>query len=289
MKPVIEYKSYREFIRDFYLERKSRSGFTWRDFAKAAGYSSPVFLKLVCDNKANLSEVGTERVAAAIGLAGVDLQYFRLLVSFDQEKDAAVKRDIYKGLRSLAKDNLVSLVGEDQYVYYDNWLNPVVRELAPKIKGANAAKIASQCVFETDAKRVKKSLDLLQNTGLLEKDENGNFHQSSKSISTGQLDFASMAIREMHRQMGGLAVEALDRVPLDERDISGMTLGISSNTFARIQHELAEFRRRITAIVREEDSDERVYRLNLQLFPLTKAVVTEKETKSEDSQEVKDD
>ncbi len=58
MKPVIEYNNFREFLRDSYQERKFRTGFTWRDFAKAAGYSSPVFLKLVCDGKANLSEVG---------------------------------------------------------------------------------------------------------------------------------------------------------------------------------------------------------------------------------------
>ena len=43
MKPVMEYQNFRVFIRDFYTERKDRSGFTWRDFARDAGYSSPVF------------------------------------------------------------------------------------------------------------------------------------------------------------------------------------------------------------------------------------------------------
>ena len=36
MKPLMEYTSYRIYIRDFYAERKERSGFTWRDFAKVA-------------------------------------------------------------------------------------------------------------------------------------------------------------------------------------------------------------------------------------------------------------
>lgn len=270
MKPVIEYDNYREILRDFYLERKCRSGFTWRDFAKVAGYSSPVFLKLVCDGKANLSDVGTERVAAAIGLAGIDLQYFRLLVAFDQEKNAAVKRSLYRQLRDLANENAIELVGEDQYDYYESWLNPVLREIAPQMKGATPAKLASQCVFESDAKGVKRSLALLQNIGLLEKDARGNYTQSSKTLTTGRLDVASMAIREMHRQMGALAVEALDKVPMKDRDISGMTIGISDNAFARIQGELAEFRRRISAIVLEDQGRERVYRLNLQLFPLTK-------------------
>lgn len=275
MKPVIEYGNYREFLRDFYLERKCRSGFTWRDFAKAAGYSSPVFLKLVCDGKANLSDVGTERVASAVVLAGVDLQYFRLLVNFDQEKSESVKRSLYKELRALAKENSISLVGEDQYDYYDSWLNPVVRELAPKMKGASAAKLAGQCIFEADAKSVKRSLELLQGAGLLERDGEGNFSQSSKTLTTGRLDVASMAIREMHRQMGALAVESLDKVPVAERDISGLTIGISDDAFARIQSEIADFRRRIAAIVREDSGNERVYRLNLQLFPLTKALAAE--------------
>ena len=36
MKPVMEYQNFRLYVRDYYAERKLRSGFTWRDFAKAA-------------------------------------------------------------------------------------------------------------------------------------------------------------------------------------------------------------------------------------------------------------
>ena len=85
------------------------------DFAKAAGYSSPVFLKLVCDSKANLSEAGIERVASAMGLVGVDLQYFRQLVAFNQEKSSAAKKKIFAEMRKLANENSFALVGEDQY------------------------------------------------------------------------------------------------------------------------------------------------------------------------------
>ena len=136
MKPVMEYQNFRLYVRDFYTERKIRSGFTWRDFAKAAGYSSPVFLKLVCDGKANLSDVGIERVANAMGLVGTDLQYFRALVNFNQEKDSSKKKEVFKELRAIAKENEMTLVGEDQYDYYESWINPVLRELVPQVPGA---------------------------------------------------------------------------------------------------------------------------------------------------------
>ena len=268
----MEYNNFRIFVRDYYAERKDRSGFTWRDFAKAAGYSSPVFLKLVCDGKANLSEAGVERVASAIGLVGVDLQYFRLLVSFNQEKDSAAKKQAFAEMRKLAKDNETAVVGEDQYDYYESWLNPVIREVAPLMNGATPAKMAEQVMFDADTAKVKKSLKLLQKTGLLEKDEQGEFKQGNKSITTGSLEVASLAIREMHRQMGELAVQSLDQVPVDERDISGLTIGISEDAFAKIAKEIADFRRRVSSIVMEDSGNERVYRLNVQLFPLTKQV-----------------
>ena len=269
MKPVMEYQNYRVYIRDFYAERKVRSGFTWRDFAKAAGYSSPVFLKLVCDGKSNLSEVGVERVASAMGLVGVDLQYFRLLVEFNQEKDSAKKKIVFKKMREVAKEGSMEIVGEDQFDYYESWVNPVVREMAPQMGDATPAKIAEKLAFETQTAEVKKALSLLQKVGLLRKGERG-YEQAAKSITTGNLEVASLSVREMHRQMGELAVRALDEIPMNERDISGLTLGVSENAFYRISQEIADFRRRISSIVMEDAGENRVYRLNVQLFPLTK-------------------
>jgi uncharacterized protein (TIGR02147 family) len=74
----------------------------------------------------------------------------------------------------------------------------------------------------------------------------------------------------MHRQMGELAVRALDEIPVKDRDISGLTLGISDNAFYRISKEIADFRRRVTSIVLNDSGESRVFRLNVQLFPLTK-------------------
>ena len=275
MKPILEYSSYRVYIRDYYAERKERSGFTWRDFAKAAGYSSPVFLKLVCDGKANLSEAGIERVASAMGLVGVDLQYFRLLVAFNQEKSSASKKKFFAEMRSLANENSFAIVGEDQYDYYGSWLNPVIREMAPRLNGATPAQMAGELVFDSNTSNVKDSLKLLEKNGMLQKDEQGHYKQGNRSITTGNLDVTSLAIREMHRQMGELAVKSLDQVPVKERDVSGLTIGISENAFEKISKEIADFRRRISAIVMDDAGEERVYRLNVQLFPLTNTLPKE--------------
>ncbi|MBR2095357.1 MAG: TIGR02147 family protein, partial [Fibrobacter sp.] len=76
MKPITEYQDYREYMRDFYEERKRSSLFSWREFSKLAGFTSPNYIQLVCEGKSRLSKTGVEKVATAMELAGSDREYF---------------------------------------------------------------------------------------------------------------------------------------------------------------------------------------------------------------------
>jgi uncharacterized protein (TIGR02147 family) len=178
-------------------------------------------------------------------------------------------------MRAIANENSFVLVGEEQYDYYGSWLNPVLREMAPRLNGATPAQMAGELVFESDAAHVKNSLKLLEKNGFLEKDEQGRYIQCNRSVTTGNIDVTSLAIREMHRQMGELGVQSLDHVPVKERDVSGLTIGISETAYEKIIKEIADFRRRISSIVMEDTGEERVYRLNVQLFPLTNTLPKE--------------
>lgn len=92
MKPLTEYRDYRRCMQDFYDERKKTSSFTWREFARLAGFTSPTYLKLVCEGKSSLSELGIERVASAMNLGGFESAYFRYLVRYNQAKDDETKK-----------------------------------------------------------------------------------------------------------------------------------------------------------------------------------------------------
>ena len=69
--------------------------------------------------------------------------------------------------------------------------------------------------------------------------------------------------------MSKLATPAID-LPVEERHFSGITMGLSRESYNKIENLLDEFRRKIVAIAAEDKNIEQVYRLNLQLFPLTK-------------------
>ncbi|SHG84076.1 TIGR02147 family protein [Fibrobacter sp. UWCM] len=269
MKDIFEYTGYRQYIADFYAERKVKSAFTWREFARMAGFSSSVHLKYVSEGRFNLGEDAVERVAKAMGLSGNRLEYFRAMVEFDHAVTDNIKKEIFDRMLSIAKQSNAKVIEGDAFRYFDSWKNPVLRELAPAMPGAKPLALAKACRPKVTAAEVSESLNFLVKANLLLKDANGNYVQTDKFVTTGPMEAAPVAIRGLHRQMGEIALDAIEGVPQNERHFSGVTLGITRNAYDKIVAELDACRRKIIEIATAEDETDEVYRLNLQFFPMT--------------------
>jgi len=258
---------------DYYAEQKKIAGFSWRSFAKAAKFSSPVYLKLVCEGKSGLSKKARVRVASAMGLSGFESDFFVLLVAYDQAKDAKTKTEIFNSLQEIILSNRVGILERAFFEYYSNWLNSAIRELAASVDSASPKGLAKLCFPEVSADAVAQSLKFLTRSKLLRKStRKGQYTQGRKSISTGTLPSSVMAVRNLHRQMGNLAVESLDSVPVSERNFSTITLGLTEGAYKDIVAEMQNFRRKVVDIAAKDQGTERVYELNLQLFPLSQKI-----------------
>ena len=270
MKLIIEYSDFRQYMLDYYEERKRRSVFSWREFSKLAGFTSSSYMKVVCDGKSKLSRVGVERTGAAMGLVGFEMEYFRALVEFGQSEVEEKKKAAYERMLSIARDHKVRVMEGDLFEFYDSWQNPVVRELAPMMPGATPGEMAKMCYSEVSAAEVQQSLNFLTKAGLLKKAGDGSFAQAETSIK-GTPDATRLALRGMHRMMSRLATPSID-LPVEERNFSGVTMGLSRESYERIVKVLDECRRQVISIAAEDQNADQVYRLNLQLFPLTRKV-----------------
>lgn len=282
MKSVIEYKNYREYILDYYKERKRCSAFTWREFAKIAGFASGSYLKLVCDGKTRLLEEGAKKTAIAMGLLGFEYDYFVLMVRYENAKNDAQKKKCFEEMQSLSAANNIRILGSEFYTYYETWKHSVVREMAPLMPGAKPNEIARACKLPLTAADVADSLRFLLKSGFLTRDKFGNYHQTNHSLSTGRLNVVAVAVHSLLRQMGEFALDALDRLPISERHFSGITMGVTEQSYAEVVEELAECRRRIVEIVSKDKDLEKVCRLNMQFFPLTENLKTAMLKKNEE-------
>lgn len=271
MNVIYEYQDYRQFMLDFYNESKKKAAFTWRDFSKAAGFASPSYLKLVCDGKSALSRVGIPKVATAMGLAGSESEYFKNMVEFCNAKDDKKKIFFFNEMSRIAAEQRVRVLNADMFAYYDSTINSIVRELAPLMPGALPNDIAKKIKHTFSAQHVRETLSFLVKTGLLKETLPNTFEQTDKAI-TGSGEAIPLALRSMNRQMIDLARESLDKVDTSERNISGVTMGIDADSYALIAQEVDLCRKRIIAIANKCSHIDQVYRLNLQLFPLTEKV-----------------
>lgn len=270
MNPIIEYTNFRKFMRDFYEEKKLRHTFSWREFSKSAGFSSSSYMKVVCDGKSKLSKVGVERTGQAMGLVGFEMDYFRAMVKFGQEETDAKKKAAFEEMRAIAKMHKVRVINSDLFDFYESWQNPTLRELAPMMPGATPGELAKKCCNEISAEEVKNSLNFLAKNDFLKKIGDNTFEQTAKSI-VGNPESTQLALRDMHREMAGLAAASLD-LPRSERNFTGVTMGVSKDSYERIVKVMNDCLRQVVAIANEDTNIDQVYRMNLQLFPLTHSV-----------------
>lgn len=269
VKPVTEYRDYRSCMQDFYDERKRTCSFTWREFARLAGFTSPTYLKLVCEGKSSLSELGIERVASAMNLGGFEYAYFRSLVHYNQAKDDETKKNAFASMKDIAKANKIRVVDADAFTYFESWKNPVLRELVAMMPGATPKAVAEMCWQPITADEVRKSLNFMVSVGILQRKSKNVYVQAEKAL-VGNSDVMPLVLRSMHREMAGFAQKAIDEFDVNDRDVSGVTMGIDRDTYEQIVRELESCRRKIVAIANTCKEPNQVYRLNLQMFPLSK-------------------
>ena len=256
-------------MRDFYEERKRSSLFSWREFSKLAGFTSPNYIQLVCEGKSRLSKTGVEKVATAMELAGSDRDYFLAMERFGDAKSDAKKIQAFNEMQNIAKENRLRVVDGEAFKYFESWVNPVMRELAPIKPGAKPLELARNCYPVVSATEVRQSLDFMVHANFLKKVGEDTYVQTEKVV-TGSSAAIPLALRSMNRQMSKFATDAIDDIPPEKRHTAGVTLGMSNATYKWLVQKLESLRQQVVAMAAKEKDYDKVYRLNLQLFPLTK-------------------
>src|SRR3954468_24344934 len=99
MPNLYAYLDYREFLKDYYQERKTASSvFSYKSFANKAGFKTKSFLKMVIIGKKNLSEESLQKVAKALKLDAKATSYFEDLVAFNQAKSLKLRNQLLEKL-----------------------------------------------------------------------------------------------------------------------------------------------------------------------------------------------
>jgi uncharacterized protein (TIGR02147 family) len=269
MKSIYEYIDYRKYLKDFYADSKStKKYFSYRYFARKARLNSPILLKMVIDGKRNLSRKTIDKFIAGINLTEKESVYFRTLVLFNQARSAREKQEHYHGLRALFKMVPQYLVDDGQFGYFDKWYFSVLREgLCHRDYRDDWDRIASCVHPRITATEAKQAVAWLLGHDFLKIAKQGTYERSQRAITT-RSEVSSSTVRNFNRKMIQLAAQSLDDFPINKRFATGLTIGVSEQAYQMLVADIEAFRDRVVQFVNSAEGADRVYQMNLQLFPV---------------------
>jgi uncharacterized protein (TIGR02147 family) len=277
LKSIFDYTDYRRYLREYYAWAKTnKRGFSHRAFMAKTGMSGPNYFKRVMEGAHNLTENSIPKFAAALDLTDSEANYFKYLVFFNQAGTLGEKDRFFGILMDLKTPHAHYVLEKAQYDYYKDWYNIAIREMLSffPYKG-NAQDMGKRLAPPVSPKKVKKSIELLEGLGLIEKADDGTYRAASKFILTDP-DVQSLFIPKFHQAMTRMAEEAITRFPKDERYFSSSTVSLSDRTYKEIIELIRGTRKEVLRKVGEDQEPERVYHLNMQLFPLTAGAARKK-------------
>lgn len=270
MKSLMQYTDFRAYLRDWIAERKTE-GFPCsnRWFAQKLGFTSAAWLTEVLKGKKNLSKITVNKLSVLFKHSPVEARYFEALVFFNQARNLNERNLYYDQLSGMQKLRNVKTLSQDQYEFYAAWYHSVVRSLIGMYKFTNEYDRLSGMVSPPiTAREAEKSVHLLEKLGMVRRGDDGALTLVSSAITSGE-NVTSLAITNFQLETMRLGQEAIDRHAKETRDISTLTVGISAPTFGKIIELLSDTRKRIVEMANNDSDADRVYQVNLQLFPLS--------------------
>jgi uncharacterized protein (TIGR02147 family) len=268
---LLAYSDYRAYLRDYYATRKTAdANFSFRYLSARAGINSSAYFKYVMDGKRNLSQTTLLKTCQALGLKDKDAEYFQSLVFFNQAKTLKEKNLYFDKLTRLRGDYERRKVEEAQYAFYGEWHHSAVRELLEclRFKGDYPA-LAKRLLPAITPTQAEASVALLVRLGLAKKDSQGRWRQTDPVLTTGGQVEAEVVIG-FQKRMLELALEAYELASPSERLMSSTTFGISEENFELFRKKIRDFKAELLELARMDKSPERVFQLNLNLFPLSR-------------------
>ncbi|MCB9497271.1 MAG: TIGR02147 family protein [Fibrobacteria bacterium] len=268
---VFGFRDYHEFLGEWVgRERALRPSFSYQWLANRAGIKSRSFLRMVCVGEKDLSKSSAMRLAQAIGLDEVETEYFLTLVDLNNAEDPGEKSMHATRLLKIAPPSRRSPLSAQHYDLFETWWMIPLWEIACAVRcGEDWGFLGSQLDPPISPEDAERGIRSLVDLGLLVRDGDG-YQRREASLHTPE-EVRSRAIQKYQDALMDMAKGALRRVPTSKRHISTVTFGVDEATMARIHERIRQMRTEIVDIVQTCAAPDRVYQLNLQLFPLSKA------------------
>ena len=248
-----------EIVRAEYLKRKRRnSHYSMRAFAKALDIPSGRLSEILAKKRRITEKMGLH-IADKLALSPVERQSF--LKTICSEK--ASKKEKQQGHRDYQLPNF------DNFYFTSDWYHYGILALLRTKNFKPCSRWIAQRLGISKLE-IEEAMDRMVRLQVLEKTDEG-WQRKIGTIKTTE-DIPSAALKKAHMETLERAILSLDDVPVQERDLSSVTIACNPNRLAEAKDRIRKFRRELADFLESSEDKTEVYELSLQLVPLTRLV-----------------
>lgn len=269
---IFAYSDYRSYLAEYFRARSGQDkAFTHAYVCRRLGLpNSRSFFANVLNGRKPLSPSKTESMIGLLELKEDEANYFRTLVLHNQAGLPSEKGYHLERLVSSSRSAAAPL-DRKSFELYRTWYHNAVRSLLDVVDiDRDPAPLAEVISPEVPLPKIRQSLTLLKKLGLIKKNEAGFWKPSEGAIHSGSY-LQDEIVKQYQIQCLDIAKAAIANQKGPPKNSSTITLSVSDKAYRLVEERLQEFKSEIRSIVgRDKALPNRVYQLNLQLFPLSK-------------------
>lgn len=274
------FTDYRQFLKEFYdfkreLSKSSLRPYSYATFAAAADIKSPNYLKLIIDGQRNLSPEMARKFARAMNLNKEESDEFSALVDFTQAQEPIERNRYLKALADIrVRQQLKSgEIKAETWEKVPSWVTWVLYALAEQ----KEIRFDINELFEimrgkARPEDIRRCLERLFASGELTKDPLTGEISKGRELMSGSESIPVALVRKLQAELIYLGLESLFQDAPQDREIGAQTMALTESEFDHLKFELRQFRKRWAkdaSVNRKTQKGDRVFQLNIQLFPVT--------------------
>lgn len=265
---VYNYNDFRKFLSDFQkAKRLADRRFTKSNICKQLGLpNSRSYFNDVLNGKP-VSASYMERFVALCGFNTDQARFFRVLVKFNQADNPEERELYFEQLIALNKTPRKEL-DQDMYEYYSEWYHSAIRAALETFDFKDDYQAIVKRMFPPiTEKKARDSIALLLRLGLIKKNSTGFFKATAKAIKAGP-HIQEDLLKQYQLACLDNAKKALIQNNSMHQVFSTNTISISKEGYELLTKRLLRIKSEIRSLVhKDEKPADRVYQVNIQLFP----------------------
>ncbi len=171
------------------------------------------------------------------------------------------------GMNTNQTDNSYHLIALDSFKLLSDWHHFAILELTSvKDFKYDFVWIANQ--LNLSVTEVRQAIERLLRLDLLQ-EKNGRLIKTNSFVTNYDEGSTDSALKTLQRHVLQKALDAIDAIPQNEKDITSMTMAIDESKLPEAKKKIKNFRRLLCKYL-EKGNQTRVYNLGIQLYPLSK-------------------